>query len=112
MTPIMRPMCCFRFHRSYHYFLVNIKLARLIFATNIKLPHIRYEAQLFLIVESIDLNYQTFNKSVQYIIGTCGISICRVCSVRNHYLENTSSNILVNAGLQSDGGDIFGGFLP
>ena len=57
MYPIMRPMCAFHFHPFYFYFPVQIKLARLIVATDVKLFPIKYESQLVLIIESIALNY-------------------------------------------------------
>ena len=67
---------------------------------NIKLPHIIYEYQLILIIESITLNYQTLNIAVQHLLGTCGIIICWVCSIYNNYFDNTSSKLLVNNGLR------------
>ena len=84
MSPLIHPMSDLRLHHSYYFFPVQIKLARLIVATNIKLPHIRYESQLILIIETIALNDKMLNIDVQHLLGTCGISICRVCSTRNH----------------------------
>ena len=84
MSPLIHPMWDLRLRHSYYFFPVQIKLARLIVATNIKLPHIRYEAELFIIIESIALSYQMLNIAVQHLLGTCGISICLVCSISYH----------------------------
>ena len=78
MSPLMRPMCTFRIHISYRCFPVQIKIAYLIVSTNIKLPHIRYKAQLILIIEIIYFHYQTLNIDAQHLLVTCGIIICRV----------------------------------
>ena len=79
---------------------------------NIKQPHIRYEAQLVLIIESIALNDQTLNIAVHNLLGTCGIRICQVCYIWHHHLENTSIKILVNTSWRSDGGEIVRSLLP
>ena len=63
-------------------------------------------------IESMYLNDQTFNITVQHILVTCGISICRVCSIRNYYLENTSSKLLVKTVLRLDGGDMVSSLSP
>ena len=95
MSLLVCPMWNFCIHRSYSWFTVHIKLTRLIVATNIKLPHIIYEAQLVLIIEIIALNDLMLNIAVQYLLRTCGISICWLCYIRNNYLENTRSKLFV-----------------
>ena len=97
-------------HIAAFQYILNLIFS--IFAMSIKLPHIIYVAQLILIIESITLNYQILNIYVQHIIGTCCISICWLCSIRYHDLDDTSSKILVNTGLKSDEGNIVRIFLP